>query len=176
MEDGRIPPSNSKNTRRTKERNATMLKLKDILVKKIEPDSEIQEQDENQQIQIATCVLLLEIAKSDDEFSSIEKTTISAVLKKKFQMSDEAAEELMEIAKGKREESIDLWEFTNLINKNYSREKKIKVVEAAWRVIYADRKLDKYEDHLVHKLAGLLRLKHNEMIEAKLRVLDEIRS
>lgn len=153
-----------------------MLKLKDILVKKIEPDSEIQEQDENQQIQIATCVLLLEIAKSDDEFSSIEKTTISAVLKKKFQMSDEAAEELMEIAKGKREESIDLWEFTNLINKNYSREKKIKVVEAAWRVIYADRKLDKYEDHLVHKLAGLLRLKHNEMIEAKLRVLDEIRS
>ncbi len=153
-----------------------MLKLKEVLFKKIEPDSEIQEQDENQQIQIATCVLLLEIAKSDDEFSSIEKTTISAVLKKKFQMSDEAAEELMEIAKGKREESIDLWEFTNLINKNYSREKKIKVVEAAWRVIYADRKLDKYEDHLVHKLAGLLRLKHNEMIEAKLRVLDEIRS
>jgi uncharacterized tellurite resistance protein B-like protein len=176
MEDGRIPPSNSKNTRRAKERNATMLKLKEVLFKKNEPDSEIQEQDENQQIQIATCVLLLEVAKSDDEFSSIEKTTISAVLKKKFQMSDEAAEELMEIAKGRREESIDLWEFTNLINENYSREKKIKVVEAAWRVIYADRKLDKYEDHLVHKLAGLLRLKHNEMIEAKLRVLDEIRS
>ena len=69
-----------------------------------------------------------------------------------------------------------LWEFTNLINENYSREKKIKVVEATWRVIYADRKLDKYEDHFVHKLARLLRLEHNEMIEAKLRVLDEMRS
>lgn len=153
-----------------------MIKLKDVLFKKIEPDSEIQEQDETQRIQIATCVLLLEVAKSDDEFSSIEKTTISAVLKKKFQMSDEAAEELMELAKGRREESIDLWEFTNLINENYPREKKIKVVEAAWRVIYADRKLDKYEDHFVHKLARLLRLGHDEMIEAKLRVLDEIRS
>ncbi len=153
-----------------------MFKLKDIFVKKDTPDSMSQEQDETERIQIATCVLLLEVAKSDDEFSSIEKTTISAVLKKKFQMSDEAAEELMEIAKGRREESIDLWEFTNLINENYSREKKIKVVEAAWKVIYADRKLDKYEDHLVHKLAGLLRLKHNEMIEAKLRVLDERRS
>ena len=152
-----------------------MFKLKEVLFKKIETDSEIQEQDETERIQIATCVLLLEVAKSDDEFSSIEKTTISAVLKKKFQMSHEAAEELIEIAEGRREESIDLWEFTNLINENYSREKKIKVVEAAWRVIYADRKLDKYEDHLVHKLAGLLRLKHNEMIEAKLRILDEMR-
>ena len=153
-----------------------MLKLKDVLFKKIESGEEIQERDETERIQIATCVLLLEVAKSDDEFSSIEKTTISAVLKKKFEISHEAAEELMEIAKGTREESIDLWEFTNLINKNYSREKKIKVVEATWRVIYADRKLDKYEDHFVHKLARLLRLEHNEMIEAKLRVLDEMRS
>lgn len=153
-----------------------MLKLKDILVKKDTPDSMSQEEDETERIQIATCVLLLEVAKTDDEFSSIEKTTISAILKKKFEMPHETAEELMEMAKGKREESIDLWEFTNLINENYSREKKIKVVEAVWRVIYADRKLDKYEDHLVHKLAGLLRLKHNEMIEAKLRVLDEIRA
>ena len=153
-----------------------MLKLKDVLFKKIEPGSEIQELDETQLIQIATCVLLLEVAKSDDEFSSIEKTTISAVLKKKFEISHEAAEELMEIAKGKREESIDLWEFTNLINENYSRERKIKVVEATWRVIYADRKLDKYEDHFIHKLARLLRLEHKEMIEAKLRVLDEMRS
>ncbi|UCC41135.1 MAG: TerB family tellurite resistance protein [Candidatus Aminicenantes bacterium] len=153
-----------------------MFKLKEVLFKKDIPGSEIQEQDETQRIQIATCVLLLEVAKSDDEFSSIEKTTISAVLKKKFQMSDEAAEELMKIAKGRREESIDLWEFTNLINENYPRERKIRLVEAAWRVIYADRKLDKYEDHLVHKLAKLLRLEHKDMIEAKVRVLDEIRS
>ena len=38
------------------------------------------------------------------------------------------------------------------------------------------QKLDKYEDHFIHKLARLLRLEHKEMIEAKLRVLDEMRS
>jgi uncharacterized tellurite resistance protein B-like protein len=151
-----------------------MLKLKDILFKTDTLAPEIQKQDEQERIQIATCVLLLEVAKSDDEFSSIEKATISAILEKKFEMSHEAAEELMEIAKGRRKESIDLWEFTNLINENYSRERKIMVVEAAWRVIYADRKLDKYEDHFVHKLARLLRLDHSEMIAAKLRVLDEM--
>lgn len=91
-------------------------------------------------------------------------------MKKEFQISEEAIEELMRIAKTKREESIDLWEFTNLINENYSKEEKKEIVEAAWKVIYADDKLDIYEDHLVHKLARLFRLDHSDLIEAKLKV------
>ena len=152
-----------------------MFKLKKRLLEKYEIDSISQERDEFERIQVATCALLLEVAKSDYEFSSMEKTTIAAILKKDFQISAEAIEELMEIAKMQRKESIDLWEFTHLINENYSNEEKIKVVEAAWKVIYADKKLDKYEDHLVHKLARLLRLRHSDLIEAKLRVLDKIK-
>jgi len=128
------------------------------------------EQDEFERIQLATCVILLEVAKSDDEFSSIEKTTVAAILQKKFDLSTEDIEELMEMASKRREESIDLWQFTHLINETYTKEEKIKIVEAAWRIIYADDKLDKYEDHFVHKLAKILQLKHNELIEAKLRI------
>ena len=152
-----------------------MFKLRKKLLEKYEIDSISQERDEFERIQVATCALLLEVAKSDYEFSSIEKTTIEVILKKDFQISDETIEELMEIAKRRREESIDLWEFTHLINENYSKEEKIKVVEAAWKVIYADKKLDKYENHLVHKLARLLRLRHSDLIEAKLGVLDKIK-
>jgi len=125
-------------------------------------------------VRLATCVILLEVAKSDDEFSSIEKTTISSILNKEFLISDEAVEELVELAHRKRKESIDLWEFTSLINENYSAEEKRKVVEMAWKVIYADNKLDKYEDHLVHKLARLLRLDHSDLIEAKLKVKQRL--
>jgi len=39
-----------------------------------------------------------------------------------------------------------------------------------WDVVYADGKLDKHEDYLVHKLAALLRLTHKQLIEAKLKV------
>jgi len=147
-----------------------MFNLKKRLLKIPEVDSATQEQDEFERIQIATCILLLEVAKSDDEFSSIEKTTLTAILKKKFKLSEEASEELMEIAGRKREESIGLWEFTHLINKNYTKQEKRKIVEAVWQIIYADEKLDKYEDHFVHKLAKLLQLKHNDLIEAKLKI------
>jgi len=150
-----------------------ILKLKNMLTKKPEAAPESQEQDEIERIQVATCIILLEVAKSDDEFSSIEKTTLKAILKKKFDVSAEAAEELMEMASKKRNESVDLWQFTNIINQNYTKEEKIKIVESAWRVIYADKKLDGYEDHLVHKLAKLLQLDHSELIEAKLKIKYE---
>jgi len=150
-----------------------IFKLKNILDKKSEVVAESQEHDETERLQVATCIILLEVAKSDDEFSSIEKATVKAILKKKFDVSAEAVEELMEMASRKREESVDLWQFTNFINQNYTKEEKIKIVESAWRVIYADEKLNGYEDHFVHKLAKLLQLDHSELIEAKLKIKYE---
>ncbi len=147
-----------------------MFNLKKRLLKEPKIKSVSRERDEFEQIQIATCIILLEVAKSDDEFSSIEKTTLTAILKRKFELSDEAAEALMEVANKKREESTDLWEFTNIINQNYSKEKKRKIVEAAWQIIYSDEKLDKYEDHFIHKLAKLLQFDHDELIETKHKI------
>lgn len=153
-----------------------MPNLKKKLIKRLVTEPESQEKEKFERIQVATCILLLEIAESDDEFSSIEKATISSILKKEFPISEEAIEELMEMTKSLREESPGLWEFTNLINENYSNEDKVKVIEAVWRVIYADKNLNMYEDHLVHRLAKLLRLEHEELIAAKRRVLDEIKT
>jgi uncharacterized tellurite resistance protein B-like protein len=158
---------------RAKEESTVMFNLKKRLLEKAPADLDSQERDESERVQMATCIILLEVAKSDDEFSSIEKTTIAAIFKKDFEMSEEATEEMMEIAKRKREESIDLWEFTHLINENYSKEEKKKIVEAAWRVIYADDRLHSYEDHFVHKLAKLLQLRHSDLIEAKLKAKYE---
>jgi len=147
-----------------------MFNLKKRLLEKNQSDTATQVQDEFDRIQIATCVLLLEVARSDDEFNSIEQTTLQAILKKELQIPSEAIEALIEVASRSREKSVDLWEFTNLINEHYSREEKMKVIESVWKIIYADNKLDRYEDHLVHKLAKLLWIRHDEMIEIKLRV------
>lgn len=152
-----------------------MLNLKKRLLKREKVDTKYPVQNELQRIQMATCVLLLEVARSDYEFSSLEKTTITAILKKEFQISEGIIEQLIEVAKRRRDESIDLWEFTHLINENYSREDKIRIIENAWKVIYADANLDKYEDHLIHKLARLLNLGHSDLIKAKLKVLDQIK-
>ena len=122
-------------------------------------------------VRIATCALLLEMANIDGEFSDLEKKSIVKVLKNNYQLSAEHASALMKAAEDELEKSRDLWQFAKLINENYSTEKKMKVIETVWQVIYTDGILDKHEDYLVHKLAKLLRLSHKHLIDAKLRVL-----
>jgi len=129
-------------------------------------------EDTAERIIVATCALLLEVANSDDEFSEVERDSIIGTLKRDFHLSDEYADELLESSDKKRRESIDLWQFTHLINEHYSPEEKIKIIEMVWKVIYADGKLDKHEDHLAHKLSRLLQLDHKQLIDAKLKVRD----
>jgi uncharacterized tellurite resistance protein B-like protein len=121
---------------------------------------------------LAACVILLEAAHADYESTDEELDHVLATIRHTFRLSHEYAEELMVLARAEREQAVDLWEFTNAVNGNFSREEKIKVVEAVWRIIFADGEIDKHEDYFVRKLTNLLRLTHREMIGAKLRVKD----
>lgn len=127
------------------------------------------DQPNPERILIATCALLLEMAAIDGEFSPEEQDIIISILKKDHRLGDEEALSIILEAQAQRERSIDLWRFTSLINQNFSEEEKERLIETIWKVIYADGRLDGHEDHLVHGLAGLLRLSHKQLIEAKLR-------
>lgn len=123
-------------------------------------------------IRVATCALLIEMSNIDGEFSESERESIISVLKKDYDLTDENVIALIEASNEELKGSIDLWQFTNLINQNYSMEEKLRIIETVWRIAYTDGKLDKHEDYLVHKLAKLLRLTHKQLIEAKLRMKE----
>lgn len=131
------------------------------------------ENEVSHDIRLATCALLLEMSKIDDEFSDKEKEQIISILKKEYNVSDENIDLLLNLADDELKGSIDLWQFTNLINQNYILEEKIRIIEMIWKVAFADGKLNQHEDYLVHKLANLLRLNHKQLIDAKLRVKEE---
>ena len=126
--------------------------------------------DESHDIRIATCALFLEMSNIDGEFSEPERDKIISILRRDYDLSDEYTVALLEASHEELKGSIDLWQFTNLINQNYSVEEKLRIIETIWRIAYTDRELDKHEDYLVHKLAKLLRLSHKQLIEAKLKV------
>jgi uncharacterized tellurite resistance protein B-like protein len=67
---------------------------------------------------------------------------------------------------------VDLWQFASLINANYSNEEKIEIIETLWRIVYVDGKMDEHEHYLMNKLQNLLRLTHEQLITAKLKVLN----
>ena len=122
-------------------------------------------------VRVATCALFLEMANIDEEFSDSERERILSILREHFGLSDEHAAELMGLARRELDRSIDLWQFTNLINENYTKEEKTRIIEMVWEIVYTDDKLDQHEDYLVHKLAKLLRLSHEQLIDAKFKIL-----
>lgn len=120
-------------------------------------------------IRVAVCALFLEMSHIDGEFDQEERAHILSTLKSEYGLSERDAADLMDAANEELSGSIDLWRFTNLVNQYYSREEKLDIIETVWNIAYKDGRLDRHEDYLVHKLAQLLRLSHQELIDAKLR-------
>ncbi len=146
--------------------------IKKFFIEKMEVSAPEPSRDSSRSVALATCALLLEMAYADDEFSEAEKNNILAIIKEHLDLNENDAGELIELAELERKESLDLWQFTNLINQTYSKEEKRKVVETLWFVIYTDGKVDKHEEYLMRKLTYLLNLEHKDMIEAKLNARD----
>ena len=128
-------------------------------------------QNTEHDIRVATCALLVEIARIDEKFTDAEMETILSILKEKYGLPQNHADALIAEAEKELEKSVDLWQFTKLINENYSKEEKIEIIETLWRIVYVDGKMDQYEHYLMGKLQNLLRLTHDQLITAKLKVL-----
>jgi uncharacterized tellurite resistance protein B-like protein len=122
-------------------------------------------------VRVATCALFVEMARIDDKFTPAETETILSILQSKYGLSREHADALLAEADQELEQSVDLWQFAKLINDNYSIDEKIEIIETLWRMVYVDGKMDRYEHYLMNKLKNLLRLSHDQLINAKLKVL-----
>jgi len=137
------------------------------------PDRSMSEQQQAREwdLRIATCALFLEMASIDDEFSEEERDRILSLIRSELGLSEADAIELVQTTTAELEGALDLWRFTNLINERCGEAEKLRIVEMLWRIVYADGRLEKHEDYLVHKLATLVRLSHRQLIAVKLKVL-----
>jgi uncharacterized tellurite resistance protein B-like protein len=122
-------------------------------------------------VRVATCALFVEMARIDEKFTQAEVDTILSILKEKYGLSQEHADALLAEADKELEQSVDLWQFSRLINENYSVDEKIEIIETLWQMVFVDGKMDQYEHYLMNKLKNLLRLSHDQLINAKLKVL-----
>ena len=122
-------------------------------------------------IRVAVCALCIEIARIDHRFTQEELDILVALLQDKYDLSKAHIDELMEEANRELEESVDLWQFARLINENYSPAEKMDIMEMLWQIVFVDGKMDAHEHYLMGKLSSLLRLSHDQLIEAKLKVL-----
>lgn len=119
------------------------------------------------QLQLASAALMVEMLHVDEEVNELEEIMIHQLLQQRFKLNADEIASLLDLAYDKKHEATDYYEFTSLLNQHYSQEQKIMLVEDLWQIAYADNVLDKFEEHLVRRLAELLHVPHHEFIRTK---------
>ena len=124
------------------------------------------------QLQLATAALLVEMARADFADDPAERDHVQALLQREFSLTAHEAERVAALGADAADAAVSLYDFTRSVDEALSTEDKIRIVEMLWQVAYADGALDKYEEHLLRKLADLLHISHRQLIQAKHRVLQ----
>jgi len=120
-------------------------------------------------LELATAALLIEMSRADDEVKEVEVSAVAAAIHRAFDLDHEATRELIRMAEQEADRATSLYEFTRLINDHFDSRQKERVVELLWHVAFADGEIDKYEEHLVRRIADLIYVPHLAFIRAKHR-------
>ena len=120
-------------------------------------------------LRLAAATLCVEVMRADYRVEESELQSILTSLRRHFSLGEDEAKELLLLAESEADSMASLHPFTSLIKAEYSLQEKIEVVEMLWRVALADQDKDKYEEHLVRKVAELLYVPHSGFIQARHR-------
>lgn len=122
-------------------------------------------------LELATAALLIELARADFSESSTEMQAIRQLLRKRYAMDDATLDRLVADATRRADRAVSLHEFTHRLNLELPEADKLAIVEMLWRVSHADGSIDKHEEHLIRRIAGLLHISDRDRVRLKLKVV-----
>ncbi|WP_100639504.1 TerB family tellurite resistance protein [Marinobacter salexigens] len=130
------------------------------------PKTEHHKPDEHQ-LAIAATALMVQLSRVDSEQDERELQAIIDCAIKTHQLTREEAEDILNTALNHAEDATSLYEFTGQINEALDQDAKQILLENIWQVALADDRIDKYEEHLIRRIADLLHLNHREFMQAR---------
>tara|TARA_B110000263_G_scaffold232844_1_gene229227 strand:- start:212 stop:634 length:423 start_codon:yes stop_codon:yes gene_type:complete len=118
---------------------------------------------------ILIAALLIHAAKIDENYTNAERRIIIKSIMELESINIDKAEELINQAEKKEQESNQIVEFTKEIKKQ-PMEFRHKIIEILWKIVYSDRTNDMYESNLIRRVCGLLYVSDKDSGEIKLKV------
>ena len=131
--------------------------------KKIEEDNS----QESFELELTAAVLAYEIARSDGEVSESELTVLLSEIKKIAADVGKSEDEILNIIEEYSKNSVSFYEFIEDINKDFSKEEKLSLIQFLWGIAYADAILEVNEERLVRRIADLINIKDLEVLKLK---------
>ena len=131
-------------------------------------DQGINLENQNDEIDIL-CGLMIEAANTDGKITQEELNKISLSLINVFKEDPKLVEKSLGKAFENRDNSKSLYFYTSKLNKSYTNDQKVQLIEVLWEIILADNELHDFETNLIRRLAGLLYISDVECGKAKIK-------
>lgn len=119
------------------------------------------------EIELTAAVLAYEIARIDGDISQNELNIIMEEIKSISRKVNKDESEILKIIEIYSNDSVSFYEFVEDINKNYSDDEKLSLLNFMWKTAYADGKLDVDEERLIRRLANLIKIKDIDVLKLK---------
>ena len=117
---------------------------------------------------------MIEAANSDGNIDYDEINKIKQILINIFKEDKTEVELTLNNAIQNSNNSKSLFFYTSKINKNYTVEKKLLLIETLWEIILSDGNIHDYETSLIRRLSGLLYISDVNSGNARKRALDKL--
>ena len=134
------------------------------------PDEEL---DDIKKLELL-CGLMIEAAYTDGQIDESELNNIKFSLINVFEEEPDNVNIVLEKALKNRNNSKSLHHYTSFINKNFTNDKKLHLIETLWEIILSDGQVHDYESNLLRRLAGLLYISDVNSGNARKRALNKI--
>jgi uncharacterized tellurite resistance protein B-like protein len=125
-------------------------------------------------LKMAAVVLLVEVMMADHRIDESEKQQLLKSTMELLATNREEGVELINQAIEQHDDLVSLYDLTRVINLHFDQARKIELITHMWRIAYSDRQWDKYEEHLIRKVADLLYISHKDFIHARVQVQDQL--
>lgn len=122
---------------------------------------------------LAAAALLIHVSSVDGVTSEVERDKLHGLIKARFALDDADANELIEAAVAADRDAIDMYQFTNQLKRSLDEDGRRKIVEMMWQIVYADGRLNEFEDNVIWRAADLLGVSTRDRVELRRRVGGE---
>ena len=142
------------------------------LLKNILNSQNSQEDNSNKDLELL-CGLMIEAAYTDGQIDKYELNKIKLSLIDVFEADPNEVDLVVKAALNNKDNTKSLHYYTSFINKNFTDEKKLHLIEALWEIVLSDGEIHDFESNLIRRLAGLLYISDVNSGNARKRALDK---
>ncbi|MGM4990470.1 TerB family tellurite resistance protein [Tardiphaga sp. 37S4] len=131
---------------------------------------------EQRELLIVTAALLIRVATVDSELSDIRRVRLHAIFRSHYGLDDAATVQLLVDADAVARSAVDLYRFTRQLNEFLDDDGRRRIVQLMWETVYADQRVNEFEENLIWRAADLLGVSSRQRVELRQHVVARIKN